>query len=278
MQMPRIIYGTAWKKDQTADLVTRAITAGFRGIDTAGQPKHYNEAGVGEALQKLATQGITREQLFIQTKFTSISGQDPTRMPYDPSAPLATQVAQSFSSSLKNLGTTYVDSLVLHSPLGNWNQMTEVWTAMEAICSQGGAKIIGISNCYDLDILKAVYDHATIKPRVLQNRFYPETSYDTDLRLWCADKDITYQSFWTLTGNPHILDNPKVHQIAKARQKTEAQIFFRFLTQIGIVPLTGTRSDLHMKQDLEIFEFDLSQGAMEIIQEVTFGFRRVKQA
>ena len=89
MSVPWIIYGTAWKKDLTAELVYQAVQNGFRAIDTACQPKHYNEAGVGVALHNLYSSGIvTREDIFIQTKFTSVHGQDPTNIPYDIDAPL----------------------------------------------------------------------------------------------------------------------------------------------------------------------------------------------
>jgi diketogulonate reductase-like aldo/keto reductase len=265
MQIPRIIYGTAWKKDQTSDLVFQAISAGFRGIDTAAQPKHYNEKGVGDALLKLESQGISRRDLFLQTKFTPISGQDPERIPYDPNATLSVQVAQSFSSSQANLRTDYVDSLVLHSPLRRWDQMLEVWSAMENLYHQGSAKVLGISNCYELDVFQTLYDRVSVKPKILQNRFYLETAYDLDLRNWCNEKGVIYQSFWTLTANPHILNDPRFLQIAKTHGKTEAQIFFRFVSQIGIVPLTGTRSPDHMKEDLDIFQFELTQSDIDLI-------------
>jgi diketogulonate reductase-like aldo/keto reductase len=76
-----MFYGTAWKKQHTADLVTKALKTGFRAIDTACQPKHYNEPGVGQGIQE---SGVPRDQLFIQTKFTSLNGQDPTNIPYNP--------------------------------------------------------------------------------------------------------------------------------------------------------------------------------------------------
>ena len=117
VNMPGLIYGTAWKKERTADLVVKAIQAGFRGIDTACQPKHYDEPLVGEALHKLEEHGIERETLFIQTKFTPLSGQDPRQVPYDKDATIESQVNQSFEASLRNLQTQYVDSLVLHSPV-----------------------------------------------------------------------------------------------------------------------------------------------------------------
>lgn len=127
--MPKLIYGTAWKKERTKDLVIQAVRAGFRGIDTACQPKHYYEPGVGAALKVLATEdNIKREDLFVQTKFTSISGQDPKNIPYDPQAELPTTVRQSLEVSLRNLGTTYIDSLVMHGPMRTHRDTMEVNT------------------------------------------------------------------------------------------------------------------------------------------------------
>lgn len=143
MLMPPLMYGTAWKKERTADLVEMAILSGFRGIDTACQPKHYEEPLVGEALARLEKQGIGRQDLFVQTKFTPLSGQDPSRIPYDPNAPLEIQVAQSFHASQRNLQTEYVDSLVLHSPLFPFSHLLKVWNAMEQIHHDGGGTATG---------------------------------------------------------------------------------------------------------------------------------------
>ena len=101
--MPMLVYGTAWKKDRTADLVVRAVRAGFRAIDTACQPKHYDEPAVGEALAALADEGIGRAELWVQTKYTPYTGQDPARVPYDAHAPLEAQVDASVRASLSNL-------------------------------------------------------------------------------------------------------------------------------------------------------------------------------
>lgn len=264
--MPCMLYGTAWKKDKTADLVTAAVKYGFRGIDTACQPKHYNEAGVGEAIQRLTNEGITRKELYIQTKFTPVNGQDPFNIPYDRKAPLSEQVAQSFEVSLKNLGVSFLDGLILHSPLENIDRTMIAWQAMEQIYQKGGTKRIGISNCYDLQTLKQLYEASSIKPTILQNRFYQDTNYDSEIRKWCNDRNIIYQSFWTLTANPQILSSGTVQKAADKYQKTAEQIFFRVLVDIGIVPLTGTCSDKHMKEDLEIVNFDLPE---TVIQEIT---------
>src|ERR1700726_4946828 len=147
MPGPRIMYGTAWKKADTEPLVATAIRLGFRGIDTACQPKHYDEAGVGAGVAACLNAGLTRGDLFLQTKFTSLSGQDPKRIPYDPSAPLPEQVAQSFAASLRNLRTDYLDSLVLHSPLPNAQRTMTVWRGRGTLPGVGGVRETGISNC-----------------------------------------------------------------------------------------------------------------------------------
>ncbi|HSG05281.1 MAG TPA: aldo/keto reductase, partial [Nitrospiria bacterium] len=115
VNIPSFMYGTAWKKDATAGLVKTAVSSGFTAIDTANQLIHYNEAGVGEALLELDEQGIKREALFLQTKFTPVNGQD-HRTPYDASATVSEQVQQSFESSLKHLHTEFIDSYILHGP------------------------------------------------------------------------------------------------------------------------------------------------------------------
>jgi diketogulonate reductase-like aldo/keto reductase len=263
VKMPRIIYGTAWKKERTADLVVKAVQAGFRGIDTACQPKHYNEPLVGTALQRLKDHEIEREALFLQTKFTPLSGQDPGQVPYVKNSPVALQVAQSFEVSQKNLQTEYVNSLVLHSPMATHTLLMEVWNAMEKIHKAGGARQLGISNCYNTEVIRSLYADANVKPAVVQNRFYQETGYDAGLRHWCSNHGVIYQSFWTLTANPHILASNTVRTIARKYKKTEAQIFFRYLSHSGIVPLTGTTSEQHMKEDLSIFDFGLSSGDLK---------------
>lgn len=257
--MPRLIYGTAWKKQRTAEWVALALEQGFRGIDTACQPKHYYEPGVGEALHAAFELGLGREQIYLQTKFTPLSGQDPLQVPYDPNAPLDRQVLQSFKTSLDNLHTDYLDGLVLHSPLADRQQLMTVWRAMENIVLSGGARQLGISNCYDPAVFKSLYEAATVKPAVLQNRFYADSHYDIELRKFCRTHNVIYQSFWTLTANPAILANAVIVGLADRYRRTPAQILFRYLTQSGVVPLTGTTSAQHMREDLAIFEFELTQ-------------------
>ncbi len=268
MQLPPIIYGTAWKQEATKELVIQAVHAGFRAIDTACQKRHYHEAGVGEALKALAKEGIQRDALFIQTKFTPIGGQDIETVPYDPKADLSTQVKQSFEMSQKNLGTDYVNSLILHSPLGTYEDTIDVWEAMQQLHHDRKALQLGISNIYDLNTLKRLYEDAIIKPSYVQNRFYAESDYDKELRAWCLSKEITYQSFWTLTANPHLLASEEVMGLAKTYRKTPVQIMYRYISQIGATPLDGTTDPTHMKEDLESFDFSMSESEVDSITNI----------
>jgi diketogulonate reductase-like aldo/keto reductase len=259
----KILYGTAWKQEETEHLVRRALEAGFRGIDTACQPKHYNEAGVGAAIAASLGPRLKRAQLYLQTKFTPLSGQESHRVPYDAGASLADQVAQSGAKSLQNLRTDYLDCLLLHSPLPDPHDTLEVWRAMEKLVDAGVARQLGISNVSRIEQLKAVCEGARIQPVVLQNRFHADNGYDLRLREFCRARGIVYQSFWTLTANPQLLAHATVHTLARHHGRTPPQVLFRYLTQLGVVPLTGTRSAQHMRQDLAIFDFELDAAECE---------------
>jgi diketogulonate reductase-like aldo/keto reductase len=256
---PKIIYGTAWKESATTHLVEEAILAGFTAIDTANQPRHYSESLVGEALLKLKEQGIPRENLFLQTKFTSPNGQD-HRIPYDPKADIATQVESSFQSSLKHLRTDYLDSYLLHGPYSGGGLVEEdwqVWEAIEKLYTADKAKHIGVSNVNIMQ-LKLLVQGAKIKPMMVQNRCFAELGWDKAVREFCRQHQIMYQGFSLLTANREAWGHEKVAQIAQRLNKTPAQVILRFATLIGITPLTGTTDKKHMQQDLQIFDFDLS--------------------
>jgi diketogulonate reductase-like aldo/keto reductase len=267
IRIPKILYGTAWKKSATEQLVATAIGQGFRGIDTACQPKHYEEADVGAGVAASLGANLSRADLYLQTKFTGLSGHDPKRIPYNSQAPIPQQVAQSFEVSLRNLRTDYIDCLVLHSPLPSAKQTQEAWAAMEALVDSGKVGQLGISNCYQLLQLEALYDWARVKPAVIQNRFYADTQYDRNIRAYCRRRHILYQSFWTLTANPKVLASRPLTALAEKYECTAPQVLFRYLTQIDAVPLTGTSSQVHMQQDLAIFDFQLT--APEIAQLTT---------
>lgn len=258
MKIPNMIYGTAWKKENTTNLVFEALKQGFKGIDTACQPKHYREDLVGLGLQKAYEIGIKREDLFLQTKFTPIDGQDQTNMPYLESDEIEVQVEKSFETSKKNLHTDFINAYILHSPVYPGSKLQRVWQKMEEFYDKKEVGALGISNCYDLDVLKYLYNNAKVKPTIVQNRFYAQSGYDKELRAFCKQHNITYESFWSLTANPNILASEILEDLAVKYQKGVAEIFYRFLNHIDIVPLNGTTSTKHMIEDLKISGFELT--------------------
>lgn len=257
--VPSLVYGTAWKEERTESLTRQAIEAGFRGIDTANQRKHYFEAGVGKAVQEAIQDGlVTRSELFLQTKYTFLAGQD-QRLPYDPNADYTTQVNQSFNSSLEHLGTDYLDSYVLHGPsyrqglsAADW----EVWRAMEVLQQSGKVRQLGVSNIREAQ-LQALLAEAKVKPAFVQNRCYAQLKWDVQVRELCYQHDMLYQGFSLLTANARELNQPDVHNIAKRLGCSLPQLVFRFALQLGMQPLTGTTNPEHMRQDLEVYNFSL---------------------
>jgi diketogulonate reductase-like aldo/keto reductase len=267
--VPSFMYGTAWKKEATAQLVQLAVAAGFTAIDTANQLIHYQEALVGEALLALVRQGMTRDRLFLQTKFTPTNGQD-HRTPYDASAALTTQVVQSFNSSLIHLHTDYLDSYVLHGPyqrqgLGaaDW----EVWAAMEGLYQSGKTKMIGISNVTP-EQLTQLCAQAAVKPMMVQNRCYAALGWDKEVREICRTHGIIYQGFSLLTANREVFSDPNIRVIAQRLKAGLAQVVFRFAMQVGMLPLTGTTNEQHMKDDLQAERLILTAEDMKIIETV----------
>lgn len=269
VSVPSFMYGTAWKKEATTQLVQQAVAAGFTAIDTANQLIHYQEALVGEALLALAQQGVTRDQLFLQTKFTPTNGQD-HRTPYDVSANLTTQVTQSFDSSLAHLHTDYLDSYVLHGPyqrrgLGEADQ--EVWAAIEGLYRSGKTKMIGISNV-TAEQLTQLCSQAVVKPMMVQNRCYAALGWDEEVREVCRAHHIIYQGFSLLTANQGIFAEPAIQAIAQRVGAGLAQVVFRFAMQIGMLPLTGTTNSQHMKEDLQAEQLILTAEDMLVIETV----------
>jgi diketogulonate reductase-like aldo/keto reductase len=269
VSVPSFMYGTAWKKEATGQCVLLAVESGFKAIDTANQLIHYQEALVGAALKSLEQQGVKRNMLFLQTKFTSAGGQD-HRTPYDRSADLTTQVKQSFASSLDHLASDYVDSFVLHAPFsrrGLGEADWEVWSAMEALYQSGKTKMIGVSNI-SAGQLTELCQRADHKPMVVQNRCFAALAWDKQIREICQAHDIIYQGFSLLTANREVLVDPQVQNIARRLGATSAQIIFRFAMQIGMLPLTGTTSQQHMREDLEAERFTLSSEEIDLIETI----------
>jgi diketogulonate reductase-like aldo/keto reductase len=271
--IPAFIYGTAWKEERTEQLTRWALQAGFRAIDTANQRKHYFEAGVGAALmQAMRSAEVSRAELFLQSKFTFLSGQD-ERLPYERSAPVERQVAQSFESSLAHLGTDYLDSYVLHGPSSRSGLRAadfQAWRAMEALAQAGKVRFLGISNV-SLEQLEALYAEAVVRPRFVQNRCYAKTGWDRAVRALCTAHGSIYQGFSLLTANRAELTSPIAQAIARHSGRPIAQVVFRFCQLLGILPLTGTSQLEHMRMDLAASELELTRADLDALENLSAG-------
>ncbi|KAL2149599.1 hypothetical protein VTH82DRAFT_8251 [Thermothelomyces myriococcoides] len=291
-EMPPMMYGTAWKKERTADLVYQAIKAGFRGIDTAAMKKHYDEAGTGEGIRRAIKEGIcTRKDLFIQTKFTPLDNTSA----YSPADPIPAQIHASITSSLANLfpedstdgsGKPYLDALILHSPFPTTQQTIEAWNALQAYLPAdrqskkdekegadpraGTILRLGISNV-TLPVLRALASSSNTAaaaaaaaaavggspPQIVQNRFRAaERAWDVDVRAWCAEHAVPYQAFWTLTANGPVWQRAGfVADVARGAGVSPAGAWYALLMLAArLVVLNGTTDPAHMREDLEVLD------------------------
>lgn len=156
-------------------------------------------------------------------------------------------------SSLKNFAIegqeTYLDSVILHAPLPT---LAETITAYKTLESYHPHKIrnFGISNA-TLDVVEALYEAATVKPSVVQNRFYPDTEFEVDLRAFCLEHDIKFQSFWTIGANPKLAKSQPVVDVAKAADVEVVPAYYALVMGLeGVTILDGTTNETHMQDDL----------------------------
>ncbi|OCB90352.1 Aldo/keto reductase [Sanghuangporus baumii] len=214
---------------------------------------------VGEALQELYDKhGKKREDLWLQTKFTSITGQDRSKpLPYDPSLSVSEQVCASFQTSLRNLHTTYLDSYILHSPLSTQADTLAAWNVLNSLKEQGKVRMIGVSNAYQVSIIELL--DAEHKVEVVQNRWYQENDWDKDVVKYCS---------------PSLLKHRTVLEFAQNLQCTPAQVIFCLAQFNGVTPLAGSKNPTHMKDGVtaENISLDrlLSDPKMEGLQKLLF--------
>ena len=211
---------------------------------------------------------LTRGDIQIQTKFTSINGQDPNNIPYDATASIPDQIHQSVSKSLENLRLNtissinqpspeetkkaYLDCLLLHSPLHTFADTLLAFNTLATYVPHT-IRHLGISNV-TFQYLQTLVTHSelNIKPSIVQNRFHAQTDYDTPLRAFCRSSGIIYQSFWTLTANPALLRSRVVKAVAEKMEVTKEEALYGLVLGLkGVVVLDGTKQEKRMEGDLE---------------------------
>ncbi len=269
LNLPNFLYGTAWKEDRTAQLTELALRAGFRGIDTANQRRHYFEEGVGEGISAAIRAGIVvRSEIFLQTKFTYLRGQD-QRVPYDPKAAYSVQVAQSLASSLEHLATDYVDRLgsswaILerrldrrrYRSLGGDGGRTRGWAVPRAGRQQR--------------VSRATRTHGR------HSRASSNVCAEPLLRcagLGSGSEGMVRRTADRLPGIFAVDRKPRgdaasadQETIARLAEVSPAQIIFAFARGVGMLPLTGTSDPRHMEQDLDACKPVLPEEAIRQIE------------
>ncbi|KAK4501817.1 hypothetical protein PRZ48_007626 [Zasmidium cellare] len=234
--VPSIIYGTAFKDDDTAMLVETALKIGFRAIDTSGNRPQYREALVGQGIAASVHSGVVkRSDLYVQTKFSPYRlGKDPSLYPYDTTKSIPEQVQQSVSSSLASLRVDHIDCLILHSLYPDMADTITAWRALEALVPSKVSSL-GLSNV-DAQSLREVWHTANVKPNSAQNRFtgetspqpdsnmppglpYPAIPYDRDVRSLCESLGVTYVPWGLLWGNAAVLDHDPNRMLEKTVQE-----------------------------------------------------------
>lgn len=254
VEIPCVGYGT-YKTDPaaTATAVTAAIQAGYRHIDTA--MVYRNEEGVGQGIKAA---GVDRKELFITSKLWN------TDWGYE-----ATKVA--FQKTLDRLGLDYLDLYLIHWP-ANEKQFgaeaakinAETWRAMEELYHAGKIRAIGLSNFMPHHV-KKLLETTTVKPMVDQIEVHPGWTHADEIKELQA-MDIVVEAWGPLGGQgATVLTNPTMQEIATAHNKSTAQVSLRWVLQQGVLPLPKSVHVDRMKQNMDIFDFELSPTEMATI-------------
>lgn len=248
IQMPMVGFGVFQIEDAetTQRVVEEAIKTGYRLIDTA--QVYGNEEAVGKAIKAA---GVPREELFITTKLWI------SDMSYD-------GAKRAFAESLEKLGLDYVDLYLLHQPFGD---TFGAWRALEELYKEGKIKAIGVSN-FKLDHLANLSLFSEIKPAVnqVEVHVFNQKQEEQD---YMAAKCIQIQSWGAFAeGKFDVFNNPVLVELAQKYGKTTAQIILRWQLQRGIVSLSKSANSDRVRQNFDIFDFELTDEDMATVAEL----------
>jgi 2,5-diketo-D-gluconate reductase A len=236
VQMSALGFGVyAVPPEETERVVTDALAAGYRHLDTAAA--YENEAAVGRAL---AASGIPRDELFITTKlWISDAGEDNAR--------------RAFDRSVQRLGLDRLDLYLIHQPFGDYYGS---WRAMEKLYAEGATRAIGVSNFHP-DRLVDLIDHNEITPAVDQIETHPFFQRTTDQQVM-AERGVQHESWGPLgQGRSDLLTHPVLTEIAQSHGKSVAQVVLRWLLQRDIVVIPKSTRPERMRENLDVFDFTL---------------------
>lgn len=255
--MPVLGLGT-WTMSNSfaSDVVYEAIKMGYRLFDTA---EYYgNEKGVGEGVRRAIKDGLVkREDVFVTTKVMPGYYRNPEK---------------AIDESNETLGLGYIDLMLVHQSGPNDDG---VYKALEHGVAAGKIRSIGISNYYTAEEFERVTAGAKIKPAVVQNENHP-LYQNTDFQKYVAKYGTVVESYYPLGGRGNtqkILGNSTLKEIAKAHGKTAAQVDLRWHIQAGYITIPGIDSLKYLKEDFNIFDFELTTEEMKKIGEMDTGRR-----
>lgn len=248
IEMPMLGIGTFnLSPDQAERSVTAALKDGYRLIDTANA--YVNERAVGRAIRK---SGVPREELFVTTKLWVSE---------------YSRAEKAIDETLARLGLDYVDLLLLHQPYGDY---LHAYKAMEEALESGKVRAIGLSNFYE-EKFSQVMETARIAPAVLQNEMHPYYHQEKDMKRFLRQFGTVQEAWFPLGGRDNVrtlLRDRTIAEIAKATGKTPAQVVLRWELQSDIVAIPGSADERHIKENLDILDFELSMDEMSRINRL----------
>jgi 2,5-diketo-D-gluconate reductase A len=254
VQMPVLGFGVYQIPDvETQAAVEAALAAGYRHLDTAAS--YGNEEAVGAAIK---ASGITRQELFVTTKLW---------IQHAPAGSVEEDTRRSFGESLRRLGLDYLDLYLIHQPLGDYYSE---WRAMQKLNQDGLARAIGVSNFHP-DRLVDLIDHNQIAPAVNQIETHPFHQRAADQALM-VERGVQIESWGPFAeGKNGLFTNPVLSEIGSAHGKSVAQVVLRWLTQRGVVVIPKSVRPDRMAQNLDVFDFTLTEEEMGRIATLDTG-------
>jgi diketogulonate reductase-like aldo/keto reductase len=252
--IPQLGFGVFLiRPGETARAVTSALEAGYRLIDTAQGYK--NEEGVGEAIAK---SDVPRDEVFVTTKL--VNGQHG----YD-------RTLSAFDGSVKRLGVDVIDLFLIHWPLPMFDQYVETWRALEKLLAEGRVRSIGVSN-FEIEHLERLASETDITPALNQVELHPRFPQEA-LREYHDSHGILTEAWAPLGQNRGLLDDSRVIDIAKKVGRTPAQVVLRWHIQIGNVVIPKSVNPGRIRENIDVFDFELDQADMAAFAGLDMGLR-----